>query len=140
MIAPPKVEVAVPAAMRLPLVRRLPAFRLPVMVVEPETASEPVVVALESVAFSAVKFWKVEEPVTRRLAEVSRLVTVTLPPSFESPITSNWTIEVVAVPPTSSAFVEVDGRRPEPLKNVQFTSAPAEPESLPQENLPVDEL
>ena len=54
MIAPPKDEVAVPAAMRLPLVRRLPAFRLPVMVVEPETASAvvvaPVNVALVKVA------------------------------------------------------------------------------------------
>ena len=95
MIAPPKVEVAVPAAMRLPLVRRLPAFRLPVMVVEPETAREPVVVALESVAFSAVKFWKVEEEVTK-----------SAPPSLVSPTTSKLTRAVVAVPPiTTPMFV-----------------------------------
>ena len=43
VIAPPKVEVAVPAAIRLPELRMLPTLRLPVMVEEPETYSALVV-------------------------------------------------------------------------------------------------
>ena len=50
VIAPPKVEVAVPAAIKLPPVRRLPAFRLPATVEDPETKSA-VVVAPVKVAF-----------------------------------------------------------------------------------------
>ena len=49
--------------------------------------NEPVVVAFDDVELSAVKFWSVEEPVTRRLPRVPRPVVVrVLPPSERAPV------------------------------------------------------
>ena len=74
---------------RPPLIVRLP--RLPVvanrLVEEAVVAKLFVVVAAVPVAFTKVKFWSVEEPVTRRLPRVPRPVVVrVLPPSERAPV------------------------------------------------------
>jgi hypothetical protein len=74
---------------RPPLIVRLP--RLPVvanrLVEEAVVAKLFVVVAAVPVAFTKVKFWRVEELVTRRLPRVPRPVVVrVLPPSESAPV------------------------------------------------------
>ena len=115
-----------------PAVRRMPFAKVELAVLEVmlrvEAAKSAVVVAAVRVARRPVKFCRVVEPETRSVPEVVRPFTVlspvivVLPPSLLSPITSNCTFDVVADPPTSTTFVVVEGRRPELLKNVQFTS------------------
>ena len=63
------------------VVRLKPLMVVPVrLVVEAKVANKLVVVALDDVEFRAVKFWRVDEPLTLRFANVPRPVDVKSPP------------------------------------------------------------